>query len=314
MNEKRNIAGGGSELVRLIAPTADTLQWAEERLHLAVEAARLGPWEWDIVSGKVAWSPALEELHGIPVGSFDGTFESWKRDIHPDDLTRVLATVTEVLEKKTGHNLEYRIVQPGGNVRWLEVRSRLQCDADGRPVRMMGVCMDVTERKQVDEVRELFLAILGHDLRNPLQAIQAAAALLLRKGTLHEDLRWPTTMIGQSADRMSRIISDLLDFARGRLGPGIPVTPQPMSMAEVCRRVVAELQVAHPTRALGLEARGATDGGWDPERAAQVVSNLVGNAITHGADPVRVTLTGDDASVQMVVENRGEPIPAEALP
>ena len=302
------------DVSRLIAPTADTLQWAEERLHLAVEAARLGPWEWDIVSGKVAWSPALEEIHGVPVGSFDGTFEAWKRDIHPDDLQRVLETVTEGLEHKTGHNMEYRIIQPSGTVRWLEVRSRLQCDESGRPVRMMGVCMDVTERKEVDEVRDLFLGILGHDLRNPLQAVEAAAALLLRKDSLPEELRWPATMIRQSADRMSRIISDLLDFARGRLGHGIPVTPRPMSMAEVCRRVVDELAVAHPTRALGVEVRGATDGAWDPERVAQVVSNLVGNAIAHGADPVRVTLAEEDAAVRLVVENGGAPIPAEALP
>ena len=303
----------GPDVARLIAPTADTLQWAEERLRLAVEAARLGPWEWDIVSGKVDWSPALEEIHGIPVGSFDGTFESWKRDIHPDDLPRVLATVTEGLENKTGHNMDYRIIQPSGAVRWLEVRSRLQCDTLGRPARLMGVCMDVTERKHTDELRDLFIGILGHDLRNPLQAIGAAAALLLRKKELPEELRWPASVIGQSADRMSRIISDLLDFARGRLGPGIPIGPQSMSMAEVCRRVVDELTLAHPTRALTVDAHGASDGRWDPERVAQVISNLVGNAIAHGADPVRVTVRGEDDAVRLVVENRGSPIPADAL-
>ena len=302
------------DLVRLIAPTADTLQWAEERLRLAVEAARLGPWEWDIVEGKVSWSPALEELHGIPVGSFDGTFDAWKRDIHPDDLPRVLATVTAGLENKTGHNIEYRIIQPGGAVRWLEVRSRLQCDALGRPARMMGVCMDVTERKQVDEVRELFLGILGHDLRNPLQAIGTAAALLLRKGGLPPDLQFPASVIGESAARMDRIIADLLDFARGRLGPGIPVTARPMSMAEVCRRVVDELAIAHPARSVTLEVDGATDGAWDAERVAQVISNLVGNAITHGTDPVRVTLGGEAAAVRLVVANGGAPIAREALP
>jgi sigma-B regulation protein RsbU (phosphoserine phosphatase) len=305
---------GKAAAISLIEPNADTLQWAEERLRLAVEAARLGPWEWDIVVGKVYWTPALEALHGIPIGSFDGSFDSWKRDIHPDDLDRVLATVGEGLEKRTGHNMEYRIIQPNGSVRWLEVRSRLQCDEEGRPVRMMGICMDVTERKQIEEARDLFIGILGHDLRNPLQAIQMAASLLLRNNAQSAEVLKPAAAVARSADRMDRIISDLLDFARGRFGQGIPVTPAPMSMEAVCRRVVEESSLANPNRQVSLEVDGPTTGHWDPERIAQVVSNLVGNAITHGTGAVRVSLTAQADSVRLVVSNRGEPIAAEALP
>jgi len=286
---------------------------AEERLRLAIEAARLGPWEWDIITGKVHWSAALEQIHGIPVGSFDGTFESWKRDIHPDDLERVLATVSEGLERKTGHNMEYRIVQPSGRIRWLEVRSRLLCDADGKPARMMGVCLDVTERKQIEEARDLFIGILGHDLRNPLQAIQIAAATMAKKG-LPAELQFPASVVVESARRMDRIISDLLDFARGRFGRGIPVTPREMSMEAVCKRVVDELAVANPKRELSTEVRGDTVGQWDPERVAQVVSNLVGNAITHGTGAVHVAVVGEDDGVRLEVANAGDPIAPEELP
>lgn len=286
---------------------------AEERLRLAIEAARLGPWEWDIAANQVHWSAALEQIHGIPVGSFDGTFESWKRDIHPDDLERVLATVSEGLERKTGHNMEYRIVQPSGRVRWLEVRSHLLCDAEGKPARMLGVCMDVTERKQIEEARDLFIGILGHDLRNPLQAIQIAAATMARKG-LPAEHGFPLSVVVESADRMNRIISDLLDFARGRFGRGIPVAPREMSMEAVCKRVVAELAVAHPKGELRTEVRGDTVGNWDPERVAQVVSNLVGNAIVHGTGAVRVAIVGDEREVRLEVNNAGEPIAPEALP
>ncbi len=287
---------------------------AEERLRLAIEAARLGPWEWDIATGKVHWSPALEQIHGIPVGSFDGTFESWKRDIHPDDLPRVLTTVQEGLERKTGHNMEYRIIQPSGRVRWLEVRSRLYCDADGKPARMIGVCLDVTERKQIEEARDLFIGILGHDLRNPLQAIQIAVATLVRKRSLTPEQQFPVQVVGESADRMDRIISDLLDFARGRLGGGIPVTPREMSMEAATRRVLDEVAMAHPQRELVVEVRGDTNGRWDPERVAQAVSNLVGNAVTHGAGTVRVAIVGDEDEVRLSVANAGDPIAPEALP
>src|SRR4051812_14372162 len=104
-------------------------RWADERLRLATESARLGLWEWDIFSGIVYWSPGLEAIHGIGTGTFPGTFEAWKRDIHPKDRDRVVAAVADGLEQKTGHNLEYRIIRPDdGVVRWLEVHSRVQCD------------------------------------------------------------------------------------------------------------------------------------------------------------------------------------------
>lgn len=297
-----------------IEPAADSLTWAEERLRLAIEAARLGPWEWDIAGGKVHWSPALEAIHGIPVGSFDGSFEAWKRDIHPDDVDRVLAIVGEGLEKKTGHNMEYRIVQPNGNVRWLEVRSRLQCDAEGRPARMMGVCLDVTERKQIEEARDLFIGILGHDLRNPLQAIGVATSLLLRSDDLPMHLFKAASAVARSADRMDKIIADLLDFARGRFGQGIPITPRPVSMEAICRRVVDELALGHPEHDLSTSVDGDTTGTWDAERVGQVISNLVGNAITHGSGVVRVSLHGEADAVRLVVMNDGKPIAPEALP
>jgi PAS domain S-box-containing protein len=286
----------------------------EERLRLAVEAARLGPWEWDIVGERVYWTPALETIHGIPVGSFDGTLEAWKRDIHPDDLERVMATVAEGLEKGTGHNMDYRIIHPDGSVRWLEVRSRVQCDESGRPVRLLGVCMDVTERKQIEEARDLFIGILGHDLRTPLQAIHMAASMMLRSGVLPSELLKPASAVARSADRMEKIISDLLDFARGRFGQGIPIKPCDMSMESVCRRVVDELSLANPGRELSLDVQGQTFGYWDPERVAQVVSNLTSNAVTHGSGPVRVAVRENGQSVRLIIRNHGNPIAPDALP
>ena len=118
----------------------------EERLRVALEAGRMGAWEWELATGRVHWSDTLQRIHGLEPGTFGGTFEEYQADMHPDDRERVLRTIEQSLHGGA-HHLEYRIVLPNGDVRWLEARGELFRDADGRPLRMLGVCMDVTERR-----------------------------------------------------------------------------------------------------------------------------------------------------------------------
>jgi len=124
---------------------------SEARLRLAIEAGRMGVWEWDIAGQRVRWSRELEMLHGLAPGTFAGTFEAFQADIHPDDREAVRAAVARTLEQGDAHHVEYRIVTPQGELRWVEGRGKLFRDQAGRPVRMVGVCADVSERKQAEE-------------------------------------------------------------------------------------------------------------------------------------------------------------------
>ncbi|HVT07640.1 MAG TPA: PAS domain S-box protein [Polyangia bacterium] len=126
---------------------------SERRLRLALEAGRMGTWEYDLVTGVVHWSPAIERMHGIPPGSFPGTFEAYQADLHPEDRERVLAKVKQNVERGEEHQLLYRIVRPDGAVRWLEAFGTFVHDAAGKPMRLMGVCSDVTERIESEEAR-----------------------------------------------------------------------------------------------------------------------------------------------------------------
>ncbi len=119
----------------------------QDRLAAALDAARLGVWEWDIASGVVSWSPGLEAIHGREPGSFGGTVEDVLADVHPDDLARVQESIGRALETGARHHVEYRIRTASGDERWLEAHGTVEPGADGRPVRMIGVCMDVTARK-----------------------------------------------------------------------------------------------------------------------------------------------------------------------
>ncbi|MBZ4420494.1 PAS domain-containing protein [Myxococcus sp. RHST-1-4] len=183
--------------------------------------------------------------------------------------------------------------------------------------------VDITEHKQAEatlqqavDFREQLLAVLGHDLRNPLNAIGASAFQLSRAQEWGPPERRAVDRIRKATARMGRMINDILDFARSRLGGGIPVSRQRMNMAEVCQAALEELQVSHPERQLVFESHGDTWGEWDSDRVTQVLGNLVANAIQHGQEgvPVRTTVRGEPEEVVLEVHNQGEPIPAELMP
>jgi PAS domain S-box-containing protein len=135
------------------------LRESEARLSLALLAGRMGVWEWDIETGEARWSPMLEQIHGLQPGTFGGTFGDFERGVHGDDRGRVLQTMRQALDGGDYH-VEYRIVRPDGEVLWVEARGRVFRDGEGRPRRMVGVCMDITQRKRVEaELRQLNITL-----------------------------------------------------------------------------------------------------------------------------------------------------------
>ena len=169
--------------------------------------------------------------------------------------------------------------------------------------------------KRVDESRQMFLAILGHDLRSPLNSMVLSAQLLSLEGKLDAESSRLVSQISTGAGVMTRMISDLLDFTGTGLGAARPVAPSAMDAGEPCREVVDEVRAANPTRTVNWKPEGDLTGTWDAARLRQVVSNLLGNAIQHGgADgPVGLAARADNGDVVLAVHNGGPPIPAEAL-
>jgi signal transduction histidine kinase len=159
------------------------------------------------------------------------------------------------------------------------------------------------------------LAIVGHDLRNPLGAVHMSAALLQKRGGLTGWQGKAVDRLRSSSLRMGRIIADLLSYARTRLGTGIPIVRRPADLEAVCRKVLDELQAANPDRTLDVAVRGDVRGEWDPDRLEQLVSNLASNALDHGdpAAPVRVEAADEGDQVVLRVVNQGDPVPREVL-
>lgn len=166
---------------------------------------------------------------------------------------------------------------------------------------------NVHELSETLRLNEVFAAVLGHDLRNPLSAIVASAHVL--KQNPDQLARSMGERVQSSARRMARLIEDLLDFSRARLAGGITVRPEPGDLEEMTRRVVQEHQAAAPDRRIVLTRQGTLQGHFDGERVAQMASNLVGNALQHGAreGEISVHLDGaDQVWVRLAVSNPGE--------
>ncbi len=173
-----------------------------------------------------------------------------------------------------------------------------------------------TEANQVARLQQQLMAVVGHDLRTPLSSIHMATDVLFKRGELSAPQALTLGKIAHSAARMSAIIRDLLDFSRARRGLAVSIHRSPIDLAEVCKRALLEFEeLGTEDRIVVLGVEGEATLEADPARLAQVISNLVGNALQHGAgSPVRIQLSGQPREVVLSVHNEGLPILPELLP
>lgn len=164
--------------------------------------------------------------------------------------------------------------------------------------------------QQLDQARHLFIGMLGHDLRDPLNAAMAATELQLLASEA-EAHRQQTERVRRNLYRMADMIGSLLDFTRTRLGERLPLDPKPTDLKETCREIVEAFE--RPDREIRLECAGDLTGNWDEGRLKQLVSNLISNALEHGkrGAPVPVTARKENGEVLLSVHNEGPPIPPE---
>lgn len=227
----------------------------------------------------------------------------------------------------------YTVVQLVSEYRALRssVLALWQAAWDGRAVDMNGMMSDMLRFNEavdqalaesvaryeqlVKRAQNMFLAILGHDLRNPLGTLVTGSSFVMQATDIPPKYILVATRMFSSAKRMSKLVNDLIDFTRTHLGPGMPIRVRQGSLVAVCEQVVDELRTFHPERRIELQMPPQLDAVFDDGRVAQMLSNLIGNAIQYGSvdAPVKVRLDGKDDQIVVVVNNQGRPIPPDKI-
>jgi two-component system CheB/CheR fusion protein len=314
---------------RRAAREYEHLQISEERLRLALDAGNMGVWDWNIATSEVKWSDNLEAIHGLYRGAFPETFEGFQALVHPDDRELVDSAVRRAVEAGTGYEVEFRNIRSDGRTGWMSGKGRVLRDGEGRPARMLGVAMDVTERRALAEelglrARELadagrrkdeFLAMLSHELRNPLGALSTALKLLEADGSVPAPV---LALAERQVQHLVRLVDDLMDVSRITQGK-IVLCKQAVALDEVVDRALEMVrplldsrghafQLAFPPGRVQLDA--------DPGRLAQVLANLLGNAAKYTPPGGSIALAAErvEGVVSIRVRDSGPGIAPELLP
>ncbi len=311
----------------------DALRHREEQLRLALDVARMGTWDWNLVTDKVEWSEDLDDIFRHPRGAFGGTFQEFFQLVHPEDRASLRAAIDGALAGGDEFETEFRIVSPDGTTPWVNGRGRVFRDMLGRPVRMVGVGLDVTGRKQSERelqaakdaadaanfAKDQFLAVLSHELRTPLTPVLAAVSAMLDDPATPEDYRSTLQMVRRNVDLEARLIDDLLDVTRIssgklRLEPEVVDAHELLCQAlEICMTDVREKGLRLD---LALDAKGHHVEA-DPARLQQVYWNLIKNGVKFTPAGGSLTIrTSDGQGDRLIVEvsDSGMGIDAETIP
>src|SRR3954470_20927140 len=304
--------------------TAETLRESEERLRVALDAADMGTWLWRIPTDEQVLDDSLRRLMGLAPGEEVKTLGGFLRAVHPDDRDRVRAEFERCLGEGGGFSVEFRVTRPDGTVHWLRDQGRAYVGPDGTPLFMTGAAVDITARKRDEEAlreadrrKDDFLALLAHELRNPLAPVRNGLQVI-RMSPDRAVRERSQEMMDRQLGHLVRLIDDLLDVSRITRNK-LELRREQVTLADVVGSAVEtarpvidatghDLRVSLPPEPVELDA--------DLTRLAQVFGNLLTNSAKYTPPGGRIALTAEvrDQWVTVSIRDTGIGIPAEALP
>ena len=295
---------------------------SETRLQEGLVAARMAIWEWDLASREVKFSANAPSVLG---GQWDRIDTIWQ-SIHPDDLARLDAVRAEAVERRGSYADVVRLIRPdNGQIQWLQVNGTVICDDAGRPVAIRGVTLDITARKsaevalrEADRRKDEFLAMLAHELRNPLAPISAAAQLLNLNSDDPHSVRKAGAVIARQVAHMRSLLSDLLDVSRVTTGL-VALDKRPLDMRQIALESIEQVRPLIEKRRHDFSFHAMPTSSMvlgDRMRLVQVLTNLLQNAAKYTEAGGHITLAieerGEDVAVS--VSDNGSGIDGQLLP
>ncbi|MBD2576074.1 hybrid sensor histidine kinase/response regulator [Oscillatoria sp. FACHB-1406] len=316
--------------------TAADLAQSRERLDLALYAGNMGVWEFDIATQNTSWNRIEYELLGLnPDDNHPANTEVFYRYVHPEDRERVQQEVDRAIAQKTEFNSEFRIHQANGQLRWLAGKGRVITDAEDNAIEVIGVNYDITERKQneeelqaADRRKDEFLAALGHELRNPLNALSGSIALIPLLVQSFQERDWDFSMFRdrilsfytiawRQLNQLTRIVDDLLEVSRVAYGK-IQLQRQPVELTQILRDLSQDYQARAAEKGIQIDLTISDRKIWvdgDAVRLMQAFSNIVQNAIkfSNSDSQIAISIAVEANRATIKITDSGVGIEAEAL-
>ena len=287
---------------------------SQQRLEMASETALIGFWQASLVTGELWWSPVIYQIFGFDENTTPSV-ALFKSTLHPDDRDLVKASEQSALE--TGlHDVVHRIIRPDGAIRWVHELARL-LPVDENPEQILvGSVQDVTERMQLQQMKDAFISTVSHELRTPLTAIKGALALLNsgKLGQVPDKMQKLMQVAGSNSDRLAQLINDLLDIEKLAIGK-MPFDIQPLPVQAEMQQAIDNLQPFAGQHQVVLELQPiAADVvvQADSLRLQQVLTNLLSNAIKFSPQQCSVLVTArrQQDTVLFEITDFGAGIPA----
>jgi PAS domain S-box-containing protein len=294
-DELGQLTAAFNQMLTRIGESNAELAASEQRLRLALEGSQTGTWDWNPATDQITWDDYMYPLFGRSRAEFDGNAATIQKFIHPEDRERVLHATMTALNEKRDLDIGFRIVAADGSVRHMASRGRAFYDAEGNPVRMSGVSLDVTRSKEIEadlsrakevaeaanKAKDNFLAILSHELRTPLTPVLAAVASLQDDESVPEHIMREVDMIRRNVEVEARLIDDLLDvtgIVRGKIELNRQVVDVRALVEHAMRNYCAGVARTKNLRVSMEVTASETHVLADSSRMTQVFWNLLQNA------------------------------------
>ncbi len=308
------------EISRLRREAAAALERSAEQLRVALDTARMGTWRYDPASSRMSLDARMCEIWDIP--NEPVTLAAALERVHAEDRERVAGAIVQALDPKrrAAYRVDFRIVFADGAQRWVASNGQARFDSegpDGRAVELVGTALDISDLKQseerlrdADRRKDEFIAMLAHELRNPLAAIGIAGEILGRSELPDERTRFAASVVARQMDQLQRLVDDLLDVARAMHGK-LVLERRPVELRALARAVADQ-----PNRSrVGMRISG--EPAWargDPARLRQVIDNLLDNAVKYGGRHIVIATRSAADWTEISVQDDGIGIAPELLP
>jgi two-component system CheB/CheR fusion protein len=286
----------------------EQLRESEERLRVAMEAGKMGTWDWNILTNEVLWSTDYNVMFGIPMEKQSANFQEFYQYVHPNDREQVADALQQAINTHKDFAMEMRALHANGRIHWIASFGRAFYNEQGKAYRMIGVAINITERKMLENQKEEFIGIASHELRTPVTSIKSYTQLLEEILKAKKDMESIEIVekLDRQIDRLTHLVADLLDITR--IGEGqLLLQPEVFDInvlineiTELMQRTTMHHKIEHDLKALPRVRA-------DRERIGQVLINILSNAIKYSPNGEHIIIgtTLENDKVRISIKDFG---------